>query len=236
MAKFNFGGNPGVASVKPQLSKMYKARLFTKPKGGGSIDLDISTQLPEQFPLGLATGWDTPFNQPISELVGSALGGNIGRAAGGAEAISRGVFGQSTLHKWMSGAVWNNGSTIEISEIPFVLVAYSNAKEEVLMQIKKLMMLVAPDETVAGTLTPPGPHLLGQSTGSLGGDEITLEIGSFLKLTPCIIESVNASFDTMFESEGTPISALVSVTVKSFWCITKQDLDNMFITLPKLAS
>ena len=201
---------------KPEVAGMYTARLYNSTN-----TIDMTTQLPERFPIGLATSWDTPFNQPISDYVG-------GQGAQIVENVARIAKGQTSLNKWMSGAVWTSGSVLEVSEIPFVLTAYSDPKKEVLDPFTNLLKAVAPTEDKYGMLSAPGPHLLGQSARKTGGETIYFEIGSFFKMYPCIIESVQGDFDTQFDQNGYPISATVSVTVKSFWCITRQDIDAIF--------
>lgn len=201
---------------RPQIPTMYTAQLSN---ADGSINL--TTQLPERFPIGLATSWDTPFNQPLSDFL---AGGNAARL----EQLGRLSKGVTSLNKWMSGAVWTSGSVLEVSEIPFVLQAYNDAYKDVMSPFLKLLRLVTPIESTKGMLKAPGPHLLGENVFELGGEIITLRIGNFFKMSPCIIESVQGDFDTQFDEEGYPISATVSVTIKSFWSISRQDIDKMF--------
>lgn len=216
-------------TTKSSTPTMYTARLFNKDHS-----LDITTNLPARFPIGLTTGWDTPFNQPLADLAA-----NMANAAGfgrtGSAIQTAGKFGQATgqttQHKWMSGAVWNNGSCITISEIPFVLMAKTNPKEEIMKPFQTLLKMVAPDESTAGLLKAPGPHLIGETVGELGGDILTLQIGSFFTMTPCLLESVNGEFDTQFDQSGTPISLTMSVTVKSFFSVSKQDIEKFFTSV-----
>lgn len=215
-------GTRPVAAVKPSIPKEYKARLYTRD---GS--LDISTNLPDRFPIGLSTGWDVPFNQPLSDIASGIIGGRAGQALQTGAKLAGAGFGQTTLHKWLSGAVWSSGSVLEMSEIPFVITAHEDPKREVMQPLVTLLKMVAPDETESGTLKAPGPHLLGADIGQLGGDIITLELGNFFRMSPCIIESVNGDFDTMF-SNGIPISVTISVTIKSFWSTSKQDISKFF--------
>ena len=200
-----------------QASDIYSAELTV---AGDEGTFSFRTQIPERFPIGLATTWDTPFNQPFSEALG-------GQYASRTEQLGRIVLGQSSLNKWMSGAVWTSGSVLEVSGIPFVLQARTDAKKEVLEPFQKLLRLVAPLEDSNGMLKPPGPHLLGENT-KYGGEVITFRIGKFFTMSPCIVESVQGDFDTQFDSNGYPISATVSVTVKSFWSVTRQDIQDMF--------
>lgn len=204
-----------VNDVKPVIGSIYRARMYTR---SGSIDVD--TPLPETFPLNLETSWDTPFNQPISSMGGQSL-------QAGATAVT-GVTGQTTSTKWLSGAVWTQGSAITMT-IPFVFQAYSDPVKEVLEPMRDLMKMVAPSEGTGGLLKAPGPHGLSTSNSSLGGEYIIVEIGKFLKLEPVVITAVNEEFDTQFDAKGNPIAVTISVDIQSFWTVTQQDIDKFFV-------
>ena len=220
------GSNPSsrVGSVKPYIDPMYQAHLIVKRDGVPVVNL--STPLPENYQFDLSTNYDNPFNQPISDLVGRAVGKNIAPYATGATA----ALGVTTLAKWMSGAVWTGGSMLQLT-IPFVLQAYTDPKSEVLLQMKQLMQSVAPSEDFGGLLHAPGPHLLGAENQDLGGDYITVKIGKFFKMEPCIITDVQESFDTQFDHAGSPIGVVINVSIKSFFTPTKEDLDKWFVGL-----
>jgi hypothetical protein len=205
--------------------KMYTARLYAVLRNGEVIDL--TTPLPENYQFNLATSFDNPFNQPLSNLA-SQLGSGIGQAV---EAISTGrqmVTGNTTINKWLSGAVWNQGSLFTI-EVPFVLQAYKSTSKEVTQMMKNMLKLVAPSENSYGFLTAPGPTMANASS-MFAGDKIVVEIGEFFRMYPCIIENVTCEFDTqMDDTEHCPLSAVISITVKSYYVTTKQDLDLWFL-------
>lgn len=217
------GSNPmGRRSlVKPDIPSIYKATLIVK-RDGKKL-LTISTVMPENFGFGLSTNFDNPFNQPISDIAGRGSQA-ISTVAKGVTALT----GMTTFNKYLSGAVWTGGSLFTL-DLPFVLQAYSNPKTEVLDKMKKLMQSVAPSE-IGGMLLAPGPHISpdGLESGALGGDDITVKIGKFFVLNPCIITNVQESFDTQFDHNGDPIGAVINVTVISFFTVTKEDLDEWF--------
>lgn len=225
------GSNPigRVGKVKPQISDLYQATLIVKRDGRNVVNL--TTPLPENYQFSLASNFDTPFNQPLSDIFGRASGGKISqRAAQGATAVT----GLTTLNKYMSAAVWTGGSALQLT-IPFVLQAYEDPKTEVLMPMKKLMQAVAPSESLS-FLRAPGPHLLNNGEdGLLGGDDITVKIGRFFKLNPCIITNVDESFDTQFDHNGDPLGVVINVSILSYFTTTKQDLDNWFLGIPPTA-
>lgn len=217
------GSNPigRVGQVKPYIDEMYQAHLIVKRDGVPVVNL--STPLPENYQFSLSTNFDNPFNQPISDLLGRASGVPISGLATGAT----GLTGLTTLNKYLSGAVWTGGSLFQL-KIPFVLQAYNDPRTEVLLPMKQLMQAVAPKEGEGMMLMAPGPHLLNGQDGSLGGDDITVKIGKFFKLHPCVITDVNESFDTQFDHSGNPIGVVVEVSIMSYFTATKEDLDKWF--------
>lgn len=223
---------PSTSKVKPELSSIYTAQLEVRRDGKTLVNLD--TPLPENFGLHLTSTYDRPFAQPLSERVGEATGtSDITRQV---ETIARASTGQTSIVKGLSGAVWSGGSTL-ILTIPFAIVAYDSAYLEVTETMKSLLKLVAPSESLAGTLVAPGPHvgnaealLAGDFSGgvALGGDEIILSVGRFFRFTPCIITDVNCTFDTQFDWMGNPIAATINVTFEAYWTTTQEDLDKFF--------
>ncbi len=216
------GSNPTsrAGKVKPVIADMYRAHLIVKRDG--AVKVNLSTPLPENYQFSLSTNFDNPFNQPLSDLAGRTFGQPISQVATGATAVT----GLTTLNKWLSGAVWTGGSLFQL-DIPFVLQAYTDPLTEILLPMRNLMQAVAPSETVGGMLRAPGPHLL-NNEGLLGGDDITVKIGKFFVLNPCIITNVHESFDTQFDHEGNPISVVINVSILSYYTVTKEDLDKMF--------
>jgi len=223
---------PSPTRSKPNISSIYTIQMDVRRDGASYMTLD--TPLPENFGFSLASQYDRPFAKPLSQIAGDAVG--MGSSAGSAEDVLRASTGVTSIMKYLSGAVWSSGSSMTIS-VPFVIVAHDNAYLEVTDTIKKLTQLAAPSESESGTLVAPGPHvgntgalLAGDFSGGmqLGGDEIILRIGRFLKFTPCIINSVHTTFDSQFDGMGNPIAATINVEFEAFWTTTKEDLDKFF--------
>lgn len=212
------------AMVRPNIPDMYKASL--RVTRDGSEIISMKTQLPENFSFSLATSWDNPFNQPMSNLASGAAGG-YGKAL---DLGSTGVVaatGFTTLNKWLSAGVWTGGSMFQI-DLPFVIQAFENPKEEVVRPMLELMKLVAPSEYAGKFLKAPGPLMGDPTNGGVRGDEITVNIGNFFTMSPCIIENVSETFDTQLDKNGDPIGVTINVTVKSYFTTTKEDLDRFF--------
>lgn len=211
--------------VQPNVPPNYQADL-TVFRDGAEF-LSIQTPLPENYMLSLATSWNNPFNQPVSDFVSRATGDRMGRAIDAASTGVTAATGLTTLNKWLSGAVWTGGSMMKL-DIPFVLQAYHNPKEEVVRLMRDLMKLVAPSEYEGQFLRAPGPYMRTPNAGGVAGDEIVVSIGNFFTMSPCIIDSVTETFDTTLDSNGDPIGATINVSVISFFTTTQEDLDKFF--------
>lgn len=206
---------------KPQVPEMYKAVL--EVERAGAPHLRITTNLPENYTLDLATSWNNPFDQPLSDLLGGA------QMVNGASEALKATSGQTTQHKWLSSAVWAQGSVLTVT-IPFKFVAYTDAREDVLLKVRQLMELVCPRMGSGGLLVAPGPRM----NPDLGnwqrpnGDYIRLRIGTHFVMEPCVVESVAQSLDTQYDQNGIPISAAVDVTVKSYFTVTQEDIQKWY--------
>lgn len=216
--------------IKPRSSDIYEAVMTVRKNSDDSKSLikvfDIRTPLPQNYSFSLSSEFNSPFNQPMSEFVG-------GQNATVLEKLLTLTTGATTQNKWLSAAIWSGGSEFSI-EVPFVLQAFSDPVSEVIIPMKNLLKLAAPSEgeTLSGMLSAPGPRPAKNDPdkGDIVGDIITVEIGRFFKMSPCVIGSVTEDFDTQMDSNGNPIGAVVRVQFKSFWTCTKQDLDKMFLT------
>lgn len=227
----NNSGNKPLSEIEPfgglgkGFPEMYTARLDAILRSGEKIN--IAAPLPENYQFELSTSYDNPFNQPLSNFA-SMFGNGPGQAV---DAISTGATmasGKSTINKWMSGAVWTGGSLFQIT-VPFVLRAYESTRSEIVDVMRDMLKLVAPSESGTGMLTAPGPNMASAFGATTNGDDITIRIGKFFVMRPCVIQSVTCDFDTQMDVDGqAPLSATITVNAISFWATTKQDLDKYF--------
>lgn len=245
--------NANAPGVMPYLEPAYLAELLVLRDGEEYVR--INTPIPENFELDLSSNYDRPLAGPASQLVGQAMQAKGMQQAGAVvanpltEQIATMTTGLTSQNKYLSGAVWSSGSVLGIS-IPFILYAQSDTTKEVLDIELKLMQLAAPSE-VAGMLIAPGPRIinaeaimdtaLSLATGGIfgggtrfsdisemGGDVITLYLGKFLEIGPCIIRSVSATHDAMFDADGRPITAVLNVAFETYFTTTKEDLEKIF--------
>lgn len=226
MATSNLGN-----AVKPVATKKvpgglisaYTAQLTARM--GTSVLIDVTAPLPENYQLQLSTNFDNPFNSPLSNL----LDGKAAQAAQTAESATTAATGFTSRTKWLSSAVWQGGNLFKLV-VPFVIVAQDNAATDVVRIMRNLLKLVAPSEE-NGVLKAPGPNLkTAYSEGNdATGELITIRLGDFFEMTPCVIEDVNCDFDTQMDNNSKcPISVTITVSITSYWVTTRQDLDKYF--------
>lgn len=227
--------NAQMPDVKHRVADMYLVNLVVRRDGANVVNL--STPIPETFELSLSSNYDHPMDQPLSSLAGNA-GGLVTQVVRAGTVASTGL---TTRNKYLSGAVWIGGSRINVS-LPFILHAYKDPKKDVMDKVVQLMSLVAPSEGIGGMLVAPGPTLANMealaggnfsqdviaNAAQWGGDDITLSIGKFFTLNPCIITNVGTTIETMFDRDGIPIGATVNVSVESYFTTTKEDLIKHF--------
>ena len=212
-------------SVEPNVPDMYKAHLRVVSDGAEKVS--IKTPLPENFMLSLGTSWDNPFNEPVSNFAAASAGGAQGQALNLAGTGVTAATGFTSLNKWLSAAVWTGGSMLKL-DLPFVLQAYTDPKKEVVEKMRELMKLVAPSEYAGKFLRAPGPYMKLPNSEGVNGDEITVNIGNFFTMSPCIIDNVTETFDTQLDKNGDPIGVIINVSVISYFTTTKEDLDRFF--------
>lgn len=206
------------------LLRAYSAEL-TATVGKGS-PITITAPLPVNYQLQFGTNYDNPFNSPLSDVIG----GRIGPIAGN---VMTGVTGMSSRNKWLSSTVWQGGNSFSLT-IPFVIVAKSDARQEVLKKMRDMLKLVAPSESTAGMLRAPGPNLntaanSGSSDVGFTGEMIKVRLGEFFEMEPCVIENVTCDFDTQMDiKDKCPMSVTITVTVLSYWTTTREDIDQFF--------
>lgn len=219
---------PSRPGVKPEIDDIYVATLTVVRDG--KEELSLRTPLPENFEFSLASSFSHPFDQPLSDIAGPQ--GQVAQTVKNAGTYATGM---TTQNKYLSGAMWSGGSRLSV-RLPFVIHAHADAKQEVLTVMKQLLQFVAPSEGIGGMLSAPGPTatnpdaVMGGAGGvmEVGGDIITVNIGKFFTMSPCVITDVSETFDTQFNHDGIPIAAMINVSVESFFTTTKQDLDKFF--------
>lgn len=216
---------------------------------GSGTTPTILLKLPEQFQFSVASAFEAPFAQGLIQSEGIK---NFSKFMGFSNLVTQSLTAQ----------VWQGTQEVDFS-LTFELVAENDPDTDVVQPIKRLMMLTLPDVGPIGLLTPPGPVIdfarsaesLRQSATSIGAsalssitgrgatditpakvyykNDISLEIGRFLKFPSVVVRNVSFNGKMMFHKSGLPISASVDVSFGTFVVPTKNDVDGMFPTSRK---
>ena len=225
---------PGSVSGASSIDKRYMVTLTVAGEGGEAFV--ISTTLDETLAISMSSQWAAPFENVMQEALGAgvkaagklpgkagAVAGVVGRSSGAGNAAAQ-TLGIAVKYKASSFQTWQSSDPMHFT-IPFTLVALDDPVKDIKEKVVKLLKLVAPTE-LGPILKAPGPTLLDSVTG---GRKITLEIGQFIKLEPCVITDVQVQFDNVIGEAGIPLRAKINVDIKSWrTCFTTTDIDQMF--------
>ena len=217
----------GSVSGGTNIDPRYMVTLVVQGDGGDSFQ--IYTTMDETLAISMGAQWAAPFENVIQDASNAAASsggttGVIGRGASiGGQALQT-VTGITLKNKSQSFQTWQTSDPMHFT-IPFTLVAIKDPVEDIKNKVIKLLKLVAPSE-YGVLLKAPGPTL---KDAIPGGRKITLKIGNFITLEPCIVTDVQVQFDNVIGEAGIPLRAKVNVDIKSWYtCFTTQDIDKMF--------
>jgi hypothetical protein len=200
----------------------YEIELIVKGAGDDPKTVEvIKTFLPENFSMQFGSSWDTPYDKSFAEQL-AAKGMN--KLSGLTEAITN-ITGAANRSKFMTAMVWKSGQPLSLS-FPFVFAATSNTEKDVLDKFRFLSKLVTPKETESGLLKSPGPTIAGQLR-TLEGITIECRVGNFIYLDNVIVESVDSNIDFILDKNGKPMYMTINIAIKTFYTLTKSDIDDM---------
>lgn len=201
----------------------YVVKLSVSGEGGEADEFE--TTMDETLSLNLGAQWAAPFENVLQEVSGALASrmGVGGKATAGA-GVAMKALGLAGKNRLTSAQIWQSSDPMQIT-VPFTFIATTDPAREVRDRVRSLLKMVAPSE-VAGILHAPGPTLLSEATG---GRTITLKIGTYFTLTPCIVDDVQVQFDNVIGEAGIPLKAKVNIQVKSWYsCFTTTDIDSLF--------
>lgn len=209
------------------VDNMYRVRIYNKSKS-----IQFAGFIPPDFTFSLASSWTAPFGD--TSVLG-ALGDATGKGGFNAADKAMKFAGASSMTKLASAKVWGGPSYLSI-DLPIFVDAYADTRSEVVENIVNLLSLCAPTEMTGGILVPPGPSPFKQVAsaaansvginGSLDDAEaFSVDIGNFFSMGPCVVDSVSANFDNVWEDgTGNPISVDFILQVSSYLAVTREDL------------
>lgn len=228
------------------VDNMYRVRIYNK-----SGTIKFTGFIPPDFSFSLASSWSAPFGdtsmanavQNAGDAAGSRFGAGVANAANKVDQALK-FGGASSMNKLASAKLWGGPSYLSIS-LPIFVDAYYDTREEVVETTVSLLSLCAPTDIGAGILVPPGPspfkqvadaaaNMAGQTSPLDDAEAFTVDIGNFFSMGPCVVDSVNANFDNVWEDgTGNPISVDFVLEVSSYLAVTREDLRKWLKLSPK---
>jgi hypothetical protein len=173
-----------------------------------------------------------------SDMVSGILGAVPGGSAlfGMSDLLSKVAGSENVRQPWMSRQMWQGSKPLELT-IPLRFVymdgLHGGAEYEVYRPACRVMSLCYPRmvansgtaaDPMSGIYVMPGPNPLAaltdmataSATTTDTGDPFYLQIGSFIIWTCCYATDVSIDWSSVLDYGGYPMSADVSLTVKTF--------------------
>lgn len=201
----------------------YMAVIHCESRG-----IHVELPMPENFNFSLGSSFASPFAQGF---VRNGI------------ATATTLLGLTNLvTQSMTMQVWQGTTDVQF-QMTFELFATTDADKEVVKPIYDLLSLTLPGRTSSfgGFLVPPGPSIdtknsdvnvsfkSGVQANVVFKNEISLQIGNFVRFDSVVIESVNHVFDSHFDSRGLPLAANIDISFKTFVVPTVEDLSKILI-------
>lgn len=221
----------------PEIDGAYKTTL--RAYDGGVETYVFRGYVPEDFNIDLEANWSPKggLNQFLQDKANQVT-------RGASDLVQNTVLGGRVgLSRKASYHTWDGPSYLQIS-LPFSLVAWSSAKEDVLSPMVTMMSLVSAREDEDGVFRAPGLSPFGAAVSTkdsktedanseLSGLSIGCTIGNFMTLghdtDPCLITNVQSAIESKFDIiDGLPMSVLMNVNITTFYPITDRSLHRIF--------
>ena len=182
-------------------------------KLNGDTIFPIVAALPERYNISLSSNWDAPFsNKSIGDY---AEGTKFGAGKGAAIDQLSSVLGIGTRDKYSLAQVWQSTSPLSFN-LDFVFHVKTNTRLDIRAK-----------QIVAGRLSAPGPNLISKA---VSGRNITLQLGTYIRLDNIIVTSVSSDVQTLCGQDGIPHSVSINVEFQSFFAgMTTDDLESIFL-------
>ena len=193
---------------------------------GGALLEEYTLTLSSEFGTLVDGGGSTAF-----DMLGGAL-----------KSLSGNRFGFSSQFKQMGFQVWKGTQPIQLQFSLEFHYTY-NAREEVVIPIRRLVALPLPGEGLGGNLIPPGPSVIeaiagtnqsntppsnnaavlenSEDAGAVGLDSyVNITIGGMVFLG-CIVTHAEPTFSKFVDENNCPIYGRVAITATTMYSATK---------------
>ena len=210
----------------PRGSEVYISDCKGKAIAKGALLEDYTLALSSEFGQLVDTGGSTAF-----DVLGGAM-----------KSLSGNRFGFSSQFKQMGFQIWKGTNPVQFQFSVEFHYTY-NAREEVVIPMRRLCELPLPGEGLAGNLIPPGPSVIEAISGTKttntpmassaavveGVEESSLDsyvninIGG-MRFMGCIVTSAEPTYSKFVDENNCPIYGRVAITAITMYSATKEAL------------
>jgi len=212
-------------SVFSGISDRYKIEIHAHEGGSlgglgkGKQIFRINAYLQDKISLTGGNTWgsiaqDIPYYQKVIDKV---------------DAAAQGIFGRTAKTAMSTQRKWTGSSPIGIN-LKLKFEAVNKVNEEVLLPCKLLQSLTLPYSGIKGFgLLPPGPnpYTLEQTEESSRGENVTINVGNFIRFTSVIVTNVKVTYENRMSDDG-PIGAEVDLSIETWRMLTRDELDTAY--------
>jgi len=188
--------------------------------------LTVYAYLQDKFSMSSGTQW--------TGIIQDIPGGETA-LKGWADSLSQAIFGKALISTISQQRKWAGSEPIGLT-FKLKFEAVNSVETEVLQPCRKLQGLTLPREGVLNTvfLTPPGPnpYTFVKPEEATRGDNIVIDIGSFIRFRSVIVRSVKVTYENRMASGG-PIGAEVELGIETWRMLTREELDKSYTEMQR---
>lgn len=187
----------------------------------------------------LAEDFNFSLSSSFTQLVGSGNSKVLTLVGGAMKSFSGGQAGFSGQFKQMGFQIWESTTPVSI-QFSVDMQMKTNARTDVLANVKALCKIPLPGCNENGNLIPPGPSIVEALTGTdtantppTAAEEadpaskdsfVNIIIGG-LMLMGCVLETAEPQFSRFSDESGAPIYASVQIRATTMYTATKEEVD-----------
>jgi hypothetical protein len=179
---------------KSQKDLNYKAFIVAQDQG-----VLVEAWMPETIGMDVNATYEAPFQQGLGAMAGLE----------GLSSMAR-FLGMSMTIQAVTAQVWQGGAFIEFT-IPFIFQAETNAAQDVMLPIQRLLSLTMPkDPQGGGLLEAPGPRI--DITKKVNGQDVDAVgvLKSSLGAVGTVVSEVGSTLASLVDPSKTVVSSAIS--------------------------
>jgi hypothetical protein len=210
-------------------NQAYRVKLVHKATGGAE-DFVVQAHTFDNLNISLKQDWGSS----IGSLIDKAIPEQLRNAKEAAAALTN----TRITNPYFTALSWKASSPLEFPSIKLEWHAETDAKKDVVDNLIALISMAVPDYDDFLSVTAPGPSLIGQLTealdskmgdGSFQGESTEFLFGTYFRLKPVVITSIQLDIPSKFDQFGWPIHATAVVGISAFKGVFRRDVIDMFL-------